>query len=153
MRLHSEAIDELHICSQYIDSLSPRVISPWFRLPERIYTDARDHAEASILLDGSSKTFHYNFRYNQTVQIYRDQELQIMQPVNGSAQVQPPPYDAEENFELVTVKEDNGCLPDTDDWEWYQWLLAILFGLIVIPILVACCIFFGICIYWVPEKN
>ncbi|VDH95207.1 Hypothetical predicted protein [Mytilus galloprovincialis] len=57
--LSAEAIDELHFWSQNIDSLSPRVISPWFRLPERIiYTDASDHAGAGILLDESSETFH-----------------------------------------------------------------------------------------------
>ncbi|CAC5421228.1 unnamed protein product [Mytilus coruscus] len=57
--LPPEARDELHFWSQIIDSLSPRVISPWFRLPERIiYTDASDHAGAGILLDESSETFH-----------------------------------------------------------------------------------------------
>ncbi|CAC5383428.1 unnamed protein product [Mytilus coruscus] len=57
--LPPEAKDELHFWSQNIDSLSPRVISPWFRLPERIiYTDASDHAGAGILLGESSKTFH-----------------------------------------------------------------------------------------------
>ncbi|CAC5401129.1 unnamed protein product [Mytilus coruscus] len=57
--LPPEARDELHFWSQNIDSLSPRVISPWFRLPERIiYTDASDHAGAGILLDESSETFH-----------------------------------------------------------------------------------------------
>ncbi|CAC5399139.1 unnamed protein product [Mytilus coruscus] len=57
--LPPEARDELHFWSQNIDSLSPRVISPWFRLPERIiYTDASDDAGAGILLDESSETFH-----------------------------------------------------------------------------------------------
>ena len=44
----------------------------------------------------------------------------------------------------VTVKEKS-CLPDTTDWEWWQWTLAVLAVIILGPIVLAiglvwCCL-------------
>ena len=50
---------ELDFWFQNIYALSPRVIAPWFRKPERIiYTDASDYAGAGVLLDSVTQTFH-----------------------------------------------------------------------------------------------
>ena len=55
----TDASAELNFWSFNINALSPRVIAPWFKKPERIiYTDASDHAGAGVLVDSSQETFH-----------------------------------------------------------------------------------------------
>ncbi|CAC5386915.1 unnamed protein product [Mytilus coruscus] len=41
----------------------------------------------------------------------------------------------QQNRDYVTVKEDKGCMPDTDKWKWWNWLLCVLAVIFLGPII------------------
>ena len=58
--LSLKANRELDFWQKNVFCISPRIISPWFRAPERIvFTDASDFAGSGILLSGDNKEFFH----------------------------------------------------------------------------------------------